>query len=130
MLDEEGDIVAPITQRRDERFDDREPVVEVLAKLTRGDAGAKVAVRGRDDAHVDVQPIRSADAPNLPGLEGAEELRLKLGRQLAQLVDEERAAVRLLEDARVRLHRPREGSLHVAEELGLEQRGRYGAAVE
>ena len=42
----------------------------------------------------------AADAPRLPGLEGAEELGLELERELADLVDEERAAVGLFEEAR------------------------------
>ena len=49
----------------------------------------------------------AADAAHLAPLERAQELRLQLERQLADLVDEERAAVRLLEDARARRRRRR-----------------------
>ena len=51
------------------------------------------------DAHVDLHRRRPADALEPPLLEHAEELHLQGRRQLAHLVEEERAAVRQLEPA-------------------------------
>src|SRR2546422_7535335 len=48
--------------------------------------------------------------------------RLKRQRQLADLVEQQRAAVRLVEQARPVSRGARERPLHVAEKLGLEQR--------
>src|SRR5262249_62026548 len=62
-------------------------------------------------------------------LEHAEELGLDLERHLADLVEEERAAVGELEAAGPRRHRAREGAALVAEELALRQRGRDRRAV-
>ena len=78
-------------------------------------------MRRRDDAHVDRAQRVAADAPHLAALEHAQQLGLQRGRRVADLVEQQRAAVRLLEEPRSRLHRAGEGAALVAEELGLEQ---------
>ena len=107
-----------------------EPVVEVGAEAARGDLGVQVAVRRGDDAHVDAQAARAADALELALLQHAQQLRLRLERQLADLVEEQRAAVGELEAAAALLDRAGEGALLVAEELALEQLARQRGAVE
>ena len=51
------------------------------------------------DAHVDAVRLDRADAPDLALLQRAQQLRLQLERQLADLVEEQRAAVGGLEQA-------------------------------
>src|SRR5262249_39752197 len=63
-------------------------------------------------------------------LDGAEELRLERGVEIADFVDEERSAVRLLEEAAVLRERAGEGAALVSEELALDQRRRDGGAIE
>src|SRR6185503_361015 len=60
---------------------------------------------------------------------GAEELRLRLERHVAALVEEERAAVRRLELPFAPRDRTRERALLVAEELALDQLARERRAV-
>ncbi len=79
-------------------------------------------VRRRDQPHVDLYRRRSADALEAPFLESAEDLGLQRERQVANLVEEERAAMRHLELARLARDGAGEGALFVAEELGFEQR--------
>ena len=74
--------------------------------------------------------LRRADAPDLALLERAQQLRLQVERQLAELVEEQRAAVGLLEQAGARHHRAGEAALLVAEQLALDQVRRHRAAVE
>src|SRR6185295_6184490 len=50
--------------------------------------------------------------------DGPQQLGLEVEREIAHLVEEERPAVRLLEDAGARRDRARERSARVAEELG------------
>src|SRR5688572_33092077 len=57
----------------------------------------QVAVGGRDEPEVDLDQIAAADAHDLPLLQDTEELDLQLGVELADLVEEERAAVGDLE---------------------------------
>ena len=71
---------------------------------------------------------RAADAVERPLLQDAQELALRRRRELADLVEEDRAAVGQLELAQPARGRAREGAPLVAEELALEQRlGNRGA---
>ena len=71
-----------------------------------------------------------ADALELALLQHAQELRLQVERHVADLVEEERAAVGQLEAAARSRDRAGEGALLVAEELALEQLARDRGAVD
>jgi hypothetical protein len=88
-----GDLLGPIAQRR--RHDARrgDAVEEVLAQLAGGDLGAQIAVRRRAEAQIDPARARGAEGQHLAGLEQAEELGLDRQRELAHLVEEQRASV-------------------------------------
>src|SRR5262245_16759860 len=101
---------------------DVQPVEEVLAEAAVAYRRAQVAVRGRDEASVDRDRARPAHAVEARLLERAQELRLGRERHLADLVEEERAAVRELEAAGLARRRARERALLVAEQLALEER--------
>ena len=81
-------------------------------------------MRGRDDAHVDLDRAVLTDGPHLALLQHAQELGLDRRRQLADLVEQDGAAVGLAEQARARLDGAGEGALGVAEQLGLGELGR------
>ena len=74
--------------------------------------------------------VRVADALELALLQHAQQLHLQRRAHRADLVEEQRALVRLLEAALARADRAGERAAHVAEQLGLEQRLRNRAAVE
>ncbi len=76
------------------------------------------------DAHVDLERLRRAEPLELPALQHPQQLRLHLERQLADLVEEERAAVGDLEAAERALDGAGEGALLVAEQLALDERRR------
>src|SRR5262249_36757783 len=71
----------------------------------------------------------SADALQAPLLGDAQELRLQLGAQLGDLVEEEGAALCELDTAAVARRGAREGAPLVAEELALQERLRQRGAV-
>ncbi len=73
--------------------------------------------------------VERADAADLALLEHAQEPELHRRRHLADLVEEDRAAVRLLEEALALAGGAGEGAARVAEQLGLEQRLGERAAV-
>ncbi len=83
----------------------------------------------RDDAHVHRERALGADARHLARLQGAQHLRLRGQAHVADLVEEERAAVRHLELAPAARARPREAALLVAEELALDELGGDRGAV-
>ena len=109
---------------------DVEAVVEILAEAAGADLLLEVAVGRGDDADVDLLGLAVADAEDDALLQRAEELHLEVQRQLADLVEEERALVGRLELAGPRRDRAGEGALHVAEELALDQVLGDGAAVD
>ncbi len=108
---------------------DVEPVKQILPEPVVADLRLEVACRrgNHPDIHLD-----GAGAPEpfeLPFLQHPQELRLKLERHLADLVEEDRAAVCDLETADLLRVGPREGPLFAAEELALDEVGRKGGAV-
>src|SRR6185295_3274280 len=74
--------------------------------------------------------LQRADALDLSRLENAQQLRLHGQRQLADLVEEQRAAVGRLEQPRLVVGRAGERAAHVPEQLALEQRFDDGGAVD
>ena len=74
------------------------------------------------DAHVGAQRLVAADAPELARLEHAQQLRLHVEGQLADLVEEQRAAVGVLERALARRDGAGERAALVPEELALDER--------
>jgi hypothetical protein len=62
-----------------------------------------------------------ADTPNLLLLKDSQQLRLRPRREIGHLVEEQRAAVGLFDEAGAIGHRARERTFHVAEQLRLEK---------
>jgi hypothetical protein len=95
--------------------------VEILAILPRGDRRFQIAVRRRDDADVDLDRHRAADAIEVLLFQRAQDLRLKRQGQIADLVEKQGAAMRELELPELAPGGAGERALLVSEELGLEQ---------
>ena len=91
---------APLAQRGQAHGHDVEAVEQVLAEGAAGDELLQVAVGRGDQAHVDADGLDAADPLELALLQRAQQLDLHLDGDLADLVEEERAAVGELEAAR------------------------------
>ena len=130
VADEQRDVLAPLAQRRHGHREDVEPIVEIGPELAGRGAAAQVAVRRSDQPHVGAQRARAADALELLLLQHAQQLRLRFERQLAHLVEEQRAAVGELEAPAALLGRAGERALLVPEELALDQFARERGAVD
>ena len=85
---------------------------------------------GRDQAHVDLDRRGAPQPLELARLQHAQQLGLHLERQLADLVEEERRAVRDLEAPDLARQGPGEGALLAAEQLALHEPGRQRGAVD
>ncbi len=107
VLDEERDVARALAQRRQADRHDVEAVEEVFAERAGGDELLEVAVGRRDEAHVDADRLDAADALELALLQRAQELDLHLDGDLANLVEEQRAAVGELEAPGLARHRAR-----------------------
>ena len=90
---EQGDVAPPLGQRRQADGDQVEPVEEVLAEGAGGHGGAQVAVGGGDHPHVEA--AGRAGPEDLEGavLQDAQELHLAAQIELADLVQQDGAAV-------------------------------------
>src|SRR5206468_9403198 len=102
---------------------------EILTKRAFPDERLEVSVRRHDHARIDDDRTLAADAFELAFLQQPEELRLHGGGHVADLVEEERAAVRLLELPEMAGRCARERAFLVAEELRFNQLGRHCGAV-
>ena len=97
VLGERTDVVRAVAERRDHDGKHGKAVVKVLAERLRLDHRRQVAVRGGDDADVDAHRPLAADPDDLAVLDDAQQPDLRGKRELADLVEEQRAAVGLLE---------------------------------
>ena len=110
-----------LAQRRQLDLHPLEPVVEVLAEPPLADQRLQVLVGRGHQPHVHRDRPPAAHARDLPLLERAQQPHLEGGLHVADLVEEERAAVGQLELARPGLDAGRHAALD-AEQLALEQR--------
>jgi hypothetical protein len=124
------DVLLALPQRGGAQADDVEPVVQVLAEPPGADQRLEVLVGGRHDPDVDGDRLRAADALEGLPLQDAQQLGLDLEVDVADLVEEQRAAVGLLEPPDAVAVGAGEGPLDVAEQLALQQALRQGRAVD
>ena len=123
VLDQGRDVRAAVPEWRDDEVDDVESIEEVLPELSLPDALAEVPVGGGNDAHVQAhRGVVGADFLQLTGFEEPEQHALHAERHLADLVQEDRAAIAHFELASLVPVRAREAALHMAEQLGFEER--------
>src|SRR5205085_4353378 len=100
MRREECDVVAALAQRRQRDLHAANSIVEIFAKSSVVDCRFELAIRGADDADVGSAIGGIADAAELAVLQKTQQLRLGGERHLADLVEEERAAVGRLDQSR------------------------------
>src|SRR5205085_10830825 len=120
-VDEDGDVLEALAQRRELDANDIQSIVEVAAEAAGRDLVRQIAIRRGDEAEVRAEVAHAADAAELLLLDGLQQTRLDGEVHLADLVEEDRAAVSDLEESGLRIRRARERAALVAEELRLEQ---------
>jgi hypothetical protein len=93
VVRQDFDIPGAVAQGRHLDREDIEAIVKILAELALLDRLQQVAVRGGQNAHIHLDRFVAADALEFPLLKNAEELGLEGQRNLADLVEEDRAAI-------------------------------------
>src|SRR5262249_12673281 len=126
---ERRDVFRALAQRWHVDREDVQPIVEVVAEAVLVDHPEESAVGRRDHPNVHLDGPRAAEVLEFLLLEDPQKLRLELEGNLADLVEEERPAVRHLEAAELLSDRPGERAALVTEELALEQARRDRRAV-
>src|SRR2546422_2895698 len=124
-----GDVRRPFAQGGHVEREDVQAIEEVRAEPPGAHGLLQVAVGRGDHPHVHADRLVAAHRLELLLLEDAQQLDLRLERELADLVEEDRALVGEREATDVPLNRAREGALNVTKELALHQAGRDGAGV-
>jgi hypothetical protein len=101
--------------------DDVQAVEQVFAELAKLHPVLQVLIGRGDDTYIGFHLIVSADAVELAILQHAQQARLQRRRHVTDFIEEQRAAIGLLEPSLALQRGPGESALFVAEELGFEQ---------
>ncbi len=121
MLDQCRKVVPSRSQWRQRDREDAQAVVQVAAEFSGVHHLRQVPVGRGDDPHVRPDRLVPADPLKPTILQHPEHLRLGQRRHVADLVEEQRPAVALLEDADPLAIGAGERPLLMAEQLALEQ---------
>ena len=130
VVHELRDVLRIFAQAGQADVDDREPVVEILAKAAGPDLGGEVAVGGRNDAHIDRHLAFSTHRTQRALFEHAQQPGLQSQRQLTDFVQEQAAAAGVVKQTVTVLAGAGESALHMAEELAFDQLRGDRRAVE
>ena len=93
FVGEQRDVAFALAQRRQHHRHHADAVIEVGAKFVLGDRIFEVPVGRRHQPDIDLDGLVAADALELALLQDAQQLGLERRRDLADLVEEQRAAV-------------------------------------
>src|SRR3989454_4992790 len=130
VIGQDRQVLHPFAKPRKGDRERIEPIEEVLSEFRALHRGLQIPVRRGDDANAHTPRRDVADRLDLAGLEHAEELALHLERHITDFVEEDRAAVRLLEQADLVRDGSGECSSPMAEQFGFHQRGRQRRAID
>ena len=107
-----------------------EAVIKIFSEAAVAHPGFEILMRGGDDAHVHPDRQVTADTVELTVGEHAQQARLQLRRHVADLVQEQRATVSLLETPLALTLGAGEGAAFVSEQLRLQQLSRNRRGVQ
>ena len=116
-LGQRRNIFNPITQRREMNSQHSEPVVEVGTKTTLANSLFQRHVGGTDHPDIDTLLPLGTDPLDPPSLQSPQQLCLRQQRHIAQLVQEQGAAVGPFKPPPVHPDGPRESTFLMAEQL-------------
>ena len=121
VVAQQRDVFGALAQRRHPQRDGVDAEIEILAQPPVAQRRVEIDVGRADQPEVDVDDPVAADRPVLALLQHAQQLGLQVRRHLADLVEQQRAALRHLEQAFLVHRRAGERALLVAEQLRLDQ---------
>ena len=130
MPGQQRDVLFPLAQRRDHHRQHVQPIEQVVPEIPLLDFLGQILVGGRDDPDVHLDQLGAAHAGELLLFKRPEDLGLRVQAHVPDLVQEQRAAVRLFELPPFHRRGSGEGPALVSEQLALDQRLRNGGAVD
>src|SRR6266850_5497671 len=123
-------VLQALAQRRHRDGEHVQTIVEIDAKLSVFNHLAEVAMRGGDETDVRVYGSRAPQALEFLLLEHAQELRLQPRRNIADLIQKQRAVVGEFEPADPLCDSAGKSAALMAEQLAFQQVQRNGRAVQ
>ena len=130
VINEQRQIVPTRSKRRDLDRHHIQTVIKIGAEFALLHQGLDVGIRRRHDPDIDLAGHVLSDPPHFVLLQDPQKTCLERGARVGDLVEKDRAAARLLDEADTVPVRPGERAAHAAEQLGLEQVFRQRAAVD
>src|SRR5579864_5609163 len=130
MLGESDYIFGSLTQRRNPQLKLAETVKQILAEAALAHRGLKVLVGCGDNPDVNLDLAMSTQPVERLSIEDAQQLHLCLQLQFPDLVEEKRASIGKLEQARLRCVGAAERAFFVSEQLALHQVFRKRGAID
>src|SRR5690554_2309285 len=124
------DVGDSLAQRCGTYFEHIQAVVQVLAETAVGYRRLQIHMSGGQYPHINLYGVLPTHALYLLFLEKSQQIGLQLHGQVADLVEEQGAAVGSLDPADLALMGAGEGALFMAEQLRLNQLLGNGAAVD
>jgi hypothetical protein len=121
VVDQARQIGEPLAQRRQLHAHDGEAVIKVRAESSCADLVPKAAIGRRENANVHGNVVVAAYPLDVMTLEDAQNFGLELQAELADFVQEDRAAVGRFEGALTRCHGTGKRTPLVAKKLALQQ---------
>ena len=129
MLNQQGDVLAPIAQRGQMQGKHVQAVEQVAAEFLFFDRAPQIDIGGGDQPHVHPDRLRSSQPLELLVLQNAQQFGLQLQRNISNFVEQQSPLIRQFQSADLLAHRSGEGSLLVAEQLAFQQSRGNGGAV-
>src|ERR1019366_1169055 len=134
VVDEEGghrqDVFGALAQGRNQNLDYVQPEIEILAEGAFLDGLSQVLVGGRNHPQIQVNILQPAQAAERLLLQHAQQFGLQHKRNLADLIQKQRAFIGQFEDAAFLRSCVGEGALFVPEQLAFQQGFGNGGAVD
>src|SRR5262245_39670062 len=125
LPEEEGaqmrDLFAPVAERRNVNPDYVQAVIEVLAEFPLLDALLEVRVGRREHPHIYGLRTRLANRHHLALLEKPQQFRLDIEREVADLIEKQRAAHRCPDEPLLIRDGTGEAATSMAEQLAIRQ---------
>ncbi len=129
-MHEQRHVVLAVAQRRQLDRDDVQPVEQIFAELALFHHLAEIDVGRRDDPDVHLDRLHAAEAHEVALLDDAQQLRLRLERDVADFVEEDAPLVGEIEHPLLGIDGAGEGALDVAEQRRLEEIRRKISGVD
>src|ERR1051326_2679858 len=127
---EREDVFRPLAQRGQPQIDDVQAIEQVLAESAALGGIGKIAVRGREDADINLDRPSTADAIDLALLDSAQQFGLKPRIHFADFIEQQGAAIGFFELADTTRDGARERAFLMAEQFGFQKIFRDGGAID